>query len=293
MELYDQYDVKSLYVLKVVIEEKSRSKAARKLGIKESSLHYRLEKLREQTKDQLVKTENGVVKPTKRGATLYKTACDIHGILKRELENDATFDYTQVKKDYTILCNDLFASLVAPYLIDKAHTLNSVKFSLYIVPDIDASLLGHSFGEFYYSLMKSEQIDLVITSDFGVMDYPGLKRSKIMCTSATQVFSEMNRSTLGLDQESIPGGEVCYIGTDEGDFKVSSFRVIEDVVRNTLMEGPVLVDSIEEQSDMLKIVGQKCSIDVYQYWYGDVVDDKSHAFLRKLIKSVCSELNYV
>lgn len=286
MELYDGYDPKSLFVLKTIIEEKSRHKASLKLGINESSIQYRLSKLRDLTNDLLIKSEHGVVSPTKRGLSLYRTACKIHELLAKENEHDSSFSYDEDKRNYVIFCNDLFGSLVGPYLLDKSYSIGTICLSLYIVPDVDDSPIGNYFSEFYYSLLNKEVIDLVILSDFSKLDYPGVKRTSILKTSMEFVTSLQNHSVIETD--TIRGGEVFYNNQSDSPSRVSSFKVIEEIINSTLFEGPLPKQMVDEGYESNR--NKNTEIKLFQYWNGHIADDKENAFLRKLIKSVCREL---
>lgn len=291
MNLYDHYDAKSLFALKTIIDEKSRVKAARILGIKESSLHYRLEKLRKLTNDALIKTENGIVTPTKRGRLLYETACKIHGLLEAELTYDKDYNYTRDKKSYTIFCNDLFGSLIAPFLLDKAESLGTISLSIFIVPDADDSLVGKYLADTYYSMLKNEVVDLLILSDSPCLDFTGLKRSLLDKVRVTMSSSAINASTL--EEQAGPKKDnptLSYLTPINNEHSVSSFRLMEQIVGDTLFEAPLPKRYCVDNSSLIQSSSKEFCISVFQYWYGEIVDDKSHAFLRRLIRTICSEL---
>ena len=291
----EPYDTKSLYVFKIVVDEKSRTKAAVRLGIKESSLHYHLEKIRKITNDKLIVTIKGESIPTKRGRKIYDTANKIHLLLKEEFLADSSFNYTEENKTFTVFCNDYFASVVAPYLIEKSTSLGkAIKFNFYVIPDLDNSPVGTYLSDFYYTLLRNETIDLLVISDTTKINNPEIKKVRILQTELNETVSEMNQAVFESTKNTPlqPYPKIEYLATD-GANSISSFLAIANVIKNTLHTGVLPKEIVEGENDLKWEDHKKNKLSICQYWHLNVSESKSHIWLRKFVKTSCKELQLI
>lgn len=148
---HSDLDGRLLHLLLAVVEERSVTRAARRLGVTQSAVSHMLHKLRRIVRDPLVvKAGRGIV-PTARAETLATRA----RLLIEDLRAFAApqdFDAATLTLGLTIAANDLECNLVLPPLLRRLQA-QAPGITLRVIPA----------GVPQAELLRSEACQLVIT----------------------------------------------------------------------------------------------------------------------------------
>jgi DNA-binding transcriptional LysR family regulator len=148
---HSDLDGRLLNLLLAVVEERSVTRAAQRLGVTQSAVSHLLDKLRQIVGDPLVvKAGRGIV-PTARAQALAARA----RVLIEELRAFATpeaFDAATLSQCFTVAANDLECNLVLPPLLRRLQAL-APRVTLRVIPA----------GVPQAELLRSEACQLAIT----------------------------------------------------------------------------------------------------------------------------------
>lgn len=153
MSAFDHSDLdgRLLQLLLAVVEERSVTRAAERLGVTQSAVSHLLDKLRVIVGDPLVvKAGRGIV-PTARAESLAERA----RVLLEDLRGFATpegFDPATLQTTFTIAANELQCQLLLPALLQRLRT-QAPGVSLRVIPS----------GVPQPELLRSEACQLVIS----------------------------------------------------------------------------------------------------------------------------------
>jgi DNA-binding transcriptional LysR family regulator len=112
-------DLNLVVVLRALLDERSVSRAARRLGLSQSATSHALGRLREVVKDPLfVRTRTGLV-PTARAEAMAASVRASLDALDETLFAHAPFDPSTVKRTFHIRPSDYVEFLVIPRLIER------------------------------------------------------------------------------------------------------------------------------------------------------------------------------
>jgi len=114
-----QLDLNLLPVLLTMFEERSVSKAARKLGIRQSTLSCSLAKLRESLDDQLFIRAAGAMQPTQRTTSIVDSVREILDTVRRDIIECPSFDPSRLNGPITIALSDVGEMVFLPKLLDS------------------------------------------------------------------------------------------------------------------------------------------------------------------------------
>lgn len=110
-------DLNLLHVVRVLLEERSATRAATRLHVTQSAVSNALRRARELFRDELVlRTGRGFV-PTPRGAALLPELQVILGNLERAIGSDAPFSPEASERRFTISCADSLCTTFVPRLM--------------------------------------------------------------------------------------------------------------------------------------------------------------------------------
>ncbi|MEM1201816.1 MAG: LysR family transcriptional regulator [Acidobacteriota bacterium] len=107
---------KTLRTLLAVLEERSVTRAAARLGVTQSAVSHALERLREVLGDPLFLRSGSGVEPTRRALELRMPVLEILDRMK-ELTSGRAFDPTQARMSFVVAANDFQRELLFPGLL--------------------------------------------------------------------------------------------------------------------------------------------------------------------------------
>lgn len=111
-------DPSSLVALNVLLEERSVTRAARRLGITQSSMSHRLARLRQELGDVLFVRTGANLAPTPRALSMAEPLADALRALSAAVAMPSAFDPARVSCRASIVMPDLLATL-APDLVSE------------------------------------------------------------------------------------------------------------------------------------------------------------------------------
>ena len=153
MSAFDHSDLdgRLLQLLVAVVEERSVTRAAERLGVTQSAVSHLLDKLRRITGDALVvKAGRGIV-PTARAEALAVRARVLLDEL-RALATPEAFDPATLRTDFTIAANDLQRDLLLPPLLTRLRA-QAPGVTLRVIPS----------GVPQAELLRTEASQLIVT----------------------------------------------------------------------------------------------------------------------------------
>ncbi|NVJ09649.1 LysR family transcriptional regulator [Myxococcus sp. AM001] len=116
MMLLDRIDASHLYSLHVLLEERHVTRAARRLGITQSSMSHRLQRLRAALGDPLLARAGGGLLPTPRAEALAPRLAEALRALEAAVTPEAAFDPAACTQTLTLMMPDLLAP-VLPHVL--------------------------------------------------------------------------------------------------------------------------------------------------------------------------------
>ncbi|HKO50103.1 MAG TPA: LysR family transcriptional regulator [Polyangiaceae bacterium] len=108
-----QVDPGSLVALNVLLEERSVTRAARRLGITQSSMSHRLARLRDELGDPLFVRVGATLTPTPRALAIAEPLADALRALDAALATPPAFDPVRTSCRASIIMPDLLAAFAA------------------------------------------------------------------------------------------------------------------------------------------------------------------------------------
>ncbi|MET0401695.1 MAG: LysR family transcriptional regulator [Cystobacter sp.] len=99
-------DLNLLHVLAVVLEERSATRAARRLHVTQSAVSNALARLRELLKDPLVTRQGRGLVPTPRALELQPRLAAALKELEQVVDTDTAFEATRCTREFTLACAD-------------------------------------------------------------------------------------------------------------------------------------------------------------------------------------------
>lgn len=115
-----QLDLNLLRVLDALLQERSVSRAARRLGVGQPAASHALARLREVFGDALLVRSGREMMPTPRAEALREPLARVLGDVARLLRDEAAFDARTSERSFTLICPDLLAPAL-PGLVERLH----------------------------------------------------------------------------------------------------------------------------------------------------------------------------
>lgn len=285
-----------------IVEEKSYTKAAKRLGISQSAVSQGVSRLQDVFKDTLFIRGSRGVEPTQFALDIYPTLASAVENIAYMMPEYKKFDPVKCDKQFTISSLSVFGFTILPELaslMSQEAPLASVKIE---------PLYNHDLT----SMLRSQQFDLVIEAHSN--RYPQL-RSKIIMEDTLSVMCRIDHPRLTGDSISIDeylaekhvthsqldqkGGYLAGRGLKEEDilgkrqiaWQASSIMEMLPVIERCdyiALLPQRLVDQYRHifQLKQLKTTFLLDPIEVAIYWHSSRTNDPSHKWLREqLVKA--------
>lgn len=285
-----------------IVEEKSYTKAAKRLNISQSAVSQGVKRLQNVFDDTLFIRGSRGVEPTKFSMDIYPTLANAVENIAYMLPEYQKFDPIQYDKEFTISSLSVFGFTILPEfsaLMSKEAPLVSVKIEPLYNQDIS-------------SMLRSQQFDLVI--DIHNNQYPQL-RSKILMEDTLSIMCRIDHPRLTGDSICIheflaekhvthsqfgeKGGYLVGRGLKEDNmlakrqiaWQASSIMEMLPVIERgdyIALLPQRLVDQYRDTYKLkqLKTTFLRESIQVAAYWHSSRTNDPNHKWLRKqLVKA--------
>jgi DNA-binding transcriptional LysR family regulator len=110
-------DLNFLYVVQALFEEKSVSRAARRLGLTQPAVSHALGRLRIQFRDDLFVRAGPVMAPTPNGERIARGAINALALIQREVWEAQAFDPLTTTRTFSICLSDMGMIVLLPKLL--------------------------------------------------------------------------------------------------------------------------------------------------------------------------------
>jgi len=292
-------DLNLLPSLQVLVEEKSISRAARRLFLSQSATSRILDRLQEMFKDELLVRNGKGYEPTKRALTIY---AELEKLLRdtEELLRGREFNPSQANDEFHIAATNYAASWVFPRVM-KVISREAPQIRIHIASWDDV-----------FARLDANSLDLVLTAYQPPANLSAelITREPFVCLVRTLHPIKTRRLTLEryLSQKHVaaavdPSRERIIDGTLE---KLGKKRELQASVPflslGSIVEGTNLVATLPRRSaqrltklSQTRIVNAPAEFDkfsYYQIWHPRNDNDPAHQWLRKMIGSACGGLRY-
>lgn len=177
-------DLNLLLVFDAIYNERSISKAARKLNLSQPTVSNALARLRERLDDPLF--ERGVqgMVPTARAKAISKPIQQALDVLDRGLRGDGAFNFTQSTREFVIAVEDYGEAIIMPRLLEWMSR---------VAPNIRIRIRPEPSGQLKAALRDGE-VDLAL--DYFVMREAGFN-SKCVLTETLLSLSRQSHPQVG------------------------------------------------------------------------------------------------
>ncbi|WP_186175866.1 LysR family transcriptional regulator [Vibrio jasicida] len=280
-----------------IVEEKSYTKAAQRLGISQSAVSQAVVRLREMFKDALFIRESHGVSPTAYALDIYPTLASAVESIAYMLPEHSRFDPAQCDKRFVISSLSVFGFTLLPELSAMiSHTAPKAMTRIEPLYSMDLT-----------NLLRTQQCDLVIEAQTNL--HPHLRSQVLMSDKLTvtcradhprllgntisvdEYLAEKHVTLSQLDQQ---GGYLTGRGIKDEkilaqrDVAWQSSSIIEilPVIQRCdyiALMPQILLEQYKElyQLKALEIDFLKEPIDVAMYWHSSRTNDPSHKWLRE------------
>lgn len=294
-------DLNLLLVFDALYQERSASRAARRLGLSQPTVSVALNKLRSVFNDQLfIKTVDGM-QPTPRAAALCLPIAGVLQTIKQEILIGAPFDPCTTEREFKVGFGEIGELSFMPRLL-KQLTLRAPGARL-VVHSIDSRTIAEALEDGkveialgYATLLSSsivkERLFLHSLSCIASADYP-LPNEPL----TIQQFAAMRHALLGT-----PAG---YYEVYEDVFKKEGIELNVVVTAPRLVALPQIIPGSDLVAIVPKTVAQFYRADprfreiplpfpvkpfeINQFWHKRFQDDPASIWLRELIRELFQE----
>jgi DNA-binding transcriptional LysR family regulator len=289
-------DADLLMALDALLEDQNVTQAARRLGITQSAMSARLNKLRTVFEDRLfVATSNGRgVVATPRALSMRTAVSTALAALQALVESSDTFDPLTSTRTFTIAMRDNPASILGPGLIARCQRLAPKVRMALILPD----------HQVIQAAMQSGAVDLLIDSPTRAhADW--LSRKVVEERFATAQRKGHPRGAGPLDLDAYCKWDHLLVSADGGSFHGLVDDVLDSRGRKRRVAASVqsyaLAPMIVETSDLLCTLPRRLlarfstALDLFDppfelvefqlsaFWHARSQDDPAHRWLRDQI----------
>lgn len=173
-----QVNLNLLVYLDMLLQERSVTKAAGRLGITQSAMSHNLRQLREIFGDPLLVRGRGGMQPTPRAEELRIPLRQGLTALRRTLEGEPAFEPATSSRRFVLAAGDAVAMLLLPPLLEQLQTTG---------PSVDLDVVPFD-GRRYAAQLETGEVDLAVSAFFP--DAPALRMKKLRPESFVCVVRE-------------------------------------------------------------------------------------------------------
>ncbi|MDR9826231.1 LysR family transcriptional regulator [Vibrio sp. FNV 38] len=282
-----------------IVEEKSYTKAAKKLGISQSAVSQGVYRLRDVFKDPLFNRNSRGVEPTQFALDIYPTLASAVENIAYTMPEHTKFIPAQCDKQFVISSLSVFGFTILPEL-SALMEQEAPQASVRIEP-----LYTHDVS----SLLRSQQGDLVIEAYSN--QYPQLRSQVIMsdtlCVVCRKDHPRLARHSISRE-EYLHEKHVTHARLDQNAGYLAGRGLKENAMleqRRIAWQASSILEvlPIVEQTDYIGLLPQKLidryihqyqvkhlqtdflldSVEVGMYWHSSRTNDPSHRWLRELV----------
>ncbi|SHK44605.1 DNA-binding transcriptional regulator, LysR family [Shimia gijangensis] len=289
-------DSKLLRTFLAVLDERSATQAAARLGVTQSTVSHSLSRLRQQIGDPLFVRSGQALLPTEVALSLRKPVQAIlDGIAS--LTDQRDFDPQQEAMQFVIAANDMQRDLIFPKLIQDLRS-EGVSASFEFIAS------GHPSAD----MMRDDRCDLVLTpfppNTSDVIQRPILS-SRMMCffdentRSAPKTWEEYcNADHLAVRFRDGGTSLRALRGIDTSDFRPASITVPNFSAIPQFIKGTTLIATEMGLMQLKTLSGlsmESLPIDsdpvvIYLAWHQRSSNDPSHIWLRNKVRVIAEEV---
>jgi DNA-binding transcriptional LysR family regulator len=299
------FDINLLVAFKLLLEERSVSRAAEKLFISQSAMSHVLQRLRRQLDDPvLVKTASGM-KPTPRAQALLEPIKAVLNEIERIIRPPEDFSPADSQKRFVIATSDYVEFTLLPKLTESI-TKRAPNIEIHVRQPIDKPLAA---------ALEEDEVDLVIGFD-AIFNIPShIRRQKLFNDKIVCIARQGHRNIPGKNlsfEQFIAARHVLISrrGTGTGliddylakrklarkiSLVIPNFLPAPWIVANTdlLLSLPFRIAEQFARLAPLKILPIPIDLPVYDLimiWHPRQEKEPAHQWLRQEILEICCKL---
>ena len=296
-------DLNLAVVLRALLDERSVSRAAKRLGLSQSATSHALGRLRALVQDPLfVRTRTGLV-PTARADAMADAVRTSVAALEATFFVPPPFDPRTVERTFHIRPSDYVECLLVPRLIERLATV-APKVDLFARPVVTEPVLALEDGQLDLLIQptrSSEQTDGFHMEELWDERLVGIARRGHPLTRGRVTLERFaNASHALVSPRGQPGGIVDDLLNQRGilrriAFTTPSFLVAPQVVAMTdlVMVLPARIAAVLEGQLQLATFEPPIEVPGFRmamFWHARHHADPAHAFIRREIAQVAAAL---
>lgn len=295
-----QLDANLLFALDALLQEGSVTRAGERLGVSQPTMSASLRRLRRHFKDELLYRSGNAYKLTPLAVQLAGQTGRAVTDVRRIFALQPTFEPATLDREFTIICSDYVAAVVAPPLMKRLAVL---------APSVRVHLRQGDPGAFAAAEESLQEVDGLFLPHGFVRGLPHLDlyRDEWMCLVAAGNETVGERLTMQ-DLARLPWA-VNFRGssmtTAMQHLHQAGVQIRAQVVVNAFLLLPPLVAGTDRiallprrLAELTSLEGLRllpCPFDAGQvvqamWWHPDFGRDLQHAWLREQVAAVAAEL---
>jgi DNA-binding transcriptional LysR family regulator len=292
MTMKAHLDAANLLALEALLEERHVTRAARRLGLSQSSMSHRLQRLRETLKDPLFVRVGGALVPSPRAEALAGPLATALDALRAAVAPPPTFDPRSSRYALTVAMPDLLMPLVPAILgaLSEAAPLVTLHVSN-VVPRLDEALAS---GSPALALAPAGFAELAISRSlgelrFGVVGRRGHPAFRRALTKASWLAHGHVVVRIGNERANVIGEELARRGLKRRvALEVPSFMAGLLVVAGSdlLMNAPLPIVQVAARAMGLTLRESPVPLPRPRFallWHERYRHDPAHAWARELV----------
>jgi LysR family transcriptional regulator, nod-box dependent transcriptional activator len=206
---FNGLDLNLLLALQVLLEERSVTRAARRLNVSQPAMSAALARLREYFQDDILVPQGRQMVPTAQAQALAEPVRRMLGELDQLLTSAAVFDPATSQRTFRIVASDyITASVIGPLMLRLATVAPHMRLEIMLPCEEAAQLVMEGLA------------DLVITpEDFIDPDHP----AELLCEERQMVVGWKENPALGGTVSTAEFERLGHVAVHVGSTRVPSF----------------------------------------------------------------------
>jgi DNA-binding transcriptional LysR family regulator len=293
-------DANLLAALDALLQEKSVTRAARRLGVGQPAVSHALARLRDHFKDELLVLNGRDYVLTDRAEKLAAVVANATRALSEVFEDTPSFDAATSSYRFVVACSDLFGVLVIPELLrtlrrEAAHVEVELRA---IVGTSKESILA---GGVDLALGIFEDVPVGINQQSLYEDPAACvvraNHEQVGASLTLETFGLLPHLEIGPTSDAIPGLHIDRALAAIGKRRHVTVRVPYYLLAPHILEHTDHVATLSASgADILakmarlRVVEPPIELPPYRYsqiWQNSHNDDRAHTWLRERVASIC------
>jgi len=292
-----------LKVFKAIYSEMNLTRAASELSLSQPAVSHSLSKLRDFFEDPLFVREGNLMLPTKRAEAIYENVKTSLKIIETLLDDKGQNRPSKSSRTFTIGISNYASITILPKLLSELYSR---------APDIKLET-KHVTQKQKIRFLEDGDLDLVIGTK--IDSKPSLKRQNLFSDEEVCIVGPLNKVKKDyIDIKNINHFSWIRLQASNQD-KIDIFQKLDaigvELITPIMSDQELVIPSIVSKTTLVGIVAKKIALEykgvfdlkilsikdietkfsILQYWHMTQDNDPIHRWFRKLVKTVCEEID--